>query len=70
MRTINIGKTELNLLNPPTEDDTVSDRNTGRWIIKRNVDGNYILKRGLEVHPAFVKGMDLLQFTEWVNSQL
>ena len=69
--TIQLGKTEASLLNPPNE-GVVIDSDM-EWTIGRNRDGMIVLRKRLDSsqrHPDFTDGMTMETFCCWINSKL
>lgn len=66
---IEIGKTQVSLLDPPN-DGTVRDVGGKVWNIGRNCDGAIVLRSSGVAHPEFLGGMYLAEFCQWVNEQV
>jgi hypothetical protein len=70
MRTLILGKERVSLINRP-DCDFVLDENTGiTWKRSSTSNGLIVLRSGVECHPDFVNGMDMLQFCWWINNRL
>jgi hypothetical protein len=69
---IQLGKTEVSLLDPPNEGVVTDDNHIDVWNIGRNGQGMIVLRRTIDrtVHPEFLGGMDMREFCEWINSKL
>lgn len=66
--TIELGKTEASLINPPNEG--VVKHGSDEWQIARTGDGRIALRNATGLHPDFSTGMYLLEFCQWINGYL
>jgi hypothetical protein len=69
--TIQLGKTEVNMIDPPTSGELIDGHDV--WNIGHNSSGDIVLRHSIHkgvVHPEFTGGMHLIDFCWWVNSKL